>query len=211
MSEAQAPDFLVLDPLRLAGGQVPVPGELRLSAALISTTRLGFTISTKWTRWCSSMTCWCRGSAIFLLGNVELGNGYAAGTQSDAHTGHQILNRCLVKAEFMLGRGRPDSGHAGVREHSPRAGAGGGADHRPRRAAGVRPGGGGRRHDEPVRDDVTGRERNSGLGAHVFGRSMFPRMVEIIQQLGTGGLMALPGRGRLRIGYRAGDRALLCH
>ena len=40
---------------------------------------------------------------IFLLGNVELGNGYAAGTQSDAHTGHQILNRCLVKSEFLLG------------------------------------------------------------------------------------------------------------
>ena len=40
---------------------------------------------------------------VFLLGNVELGNGYAAGTQSDAHTGHQILNRCLVKSEFILG------------------------------------------------------------------------------------------------------------
>ena len=29
-------------------------------------------------------------------------------------------------------------------------------------------------------------------GRTVFGRSMFPRMVEIIQMLGTGGLMALP-------------------
>ena len=40
---------------------------------------------------------------VFLLGNVELCNGYAAGTQSDTHTGHQVLTRCVVKAEFMLG------------------------------------------------------------------------------------------------------------
>ena len=40
---------------------------------------------------------------VFLLGDVELCNGYGMGTQSDTHTGHQILNRCLVKAEFTLG------------------------------------------------------------------------------------------------------------
>ena len=40
---------------------------------------------------------------VFLLGDVELCNGYGTGTMSNAHTGYQVLNRCVVKAEFVLG------------------------------------------------------------------------------------------------------------
>jgi len=40
---------------------------------------------------------------VFLLGDVELCNNYGAVTQSNAHTGHQILTRCVVKSEFILG------------------------------------------------------------------------------------------------------------
>ena len=40
---------------------------------------------------------------VFLLGDVELCNNYGTGTMSNAHTGYQVLNRCVVKSEFMLG------------------------------------------------------------------------------------------------------------
>ena len=40
---------------------------------------------------------------VFLLGDVDLCNNYAAATQSAAHTGHQVMTRCVVKAEFILG------------------------------------------------------------------------------------------------------------
>ena len=128
---------------------------------------------------------------VFLLGNVELGNGYAAGTQSDAHTGHQILNRCLVKAEFTLGLADliVDTLGSGTIPHV----------------------------QEQVAELITHRdvlkaclraseadatmnqwgmmcpEINSiRAGRTLFGRSVYPRMVEIIQLLSTGSLMALP-------------------
>ena len=41
---------------------------------------------------------------VFLLGDVDLCNNYAAGTHSNSHTGHQVLTRCAVKAEFILGK-----------------------------------------------------------------------------------------------------------
>ena len=40
---------------------------------------------------------------VFLLGSVELCNNIGSATQSAAHSGHQVLTRCLVKAEFILG------------------------------------------------------------------------------------------------------------
>src|SRR5713101_1863869 len=40
---------------------------------------------------------------VFLLGDVDLCNNVGAATQSMAHSGHQVLTRCVVKAEFILG------------------------------------------------------------------------------------------------------------
>ncbi len=128
---------------------------------------------------------------VFLLGDVELCNGYAAGTQSDSHTGHQILNRCLVKAEFIMGLADliVETLGSGTIPHV----------------------------QEQVAELITQRdvlkaclraaEADAALnqwgmmcpeinslraGRTLFGRSIFPRMVEIIQLLGTGNLMALP-------------------
>ena len=40
---------------------------------------------------------------VFLLGDVDLCNNFAAATQSTSHTGHQVVNRTVVKTEFLLG------------------------------------------------------------------------------------------------------------
>ncbi len=128
---------------------------------------------------------------VFLLGDVELCNGYAAGTQSDSHTGHQVLNRCVVKAEFILGLAdlMVDTLGSGAIPHV----------------------------QEQVAELITQRDvlkaclraaeadaapnqwgmmcpelSSLRAGRTIFGRSVYPRMVEIIQLLGTGSLMALP-------------------
>ena len=128
---------------------------------------------------------------VFLLGNVELCNGYAAGTQSDAHTGHQVLTRCVAKAEFMIGLADliVDTLGSGSIAHV----------------------------QEQVAELITQRDMlksclraseadaainqwgvmcphvpSMRAGRTLFGRSVYPRMVEIIQMLGTSSLMALP-------------------
>ena len=40
---------------------------------------------------------------VFLQGDVDLANDFAAATQSTSHTGHQVVNRTVVKTEFLLG------------------------------------------------------------------------------------------------------------
>ena len=40
---------------------------------------------------------------VFLLGDVEMCNNYSGATQSTAHTGQQVANRTVVKTEFLLG------------------------------------------------------------------------------------------------------------
>ena len=128
---------------------------------------------------------------VFLLGNVELCNGYAAGTQSDTHTGHQVLTRCVAKAEFMLGLADliVDTLGSGTIAHV----------------------------QEQVAELITQRDMlrsclraaeadaapnqwgvmcpavsSIRAGRTLFGRSVYPRMVEIVQMLGTSSLMALP-------------------
>ena len=128
---------------------------------------------------------------VFLLGNVELCNGYAQGTNSDAHTGHQVLTRCLVKAEFMLGLADliVDTLGSGTIPHVQEQVAeliiqrdtlraclrAAEADAAPNRYGVMSPA------LPPIR-----------AGRTLFGRSIYPRMVEIIQLLGTSSLMALP-------------------
>ena len=40
---------------------------------------------------------------VFLLGDPEMCNNYSANTHSLAHTGHQVTTRTVVKTEFVLG------------------------------------------------------------------------------------------------------------
>ena len=40
---------------------------------------------------------------VFLLGDPEMCNNYSASTHSLAHTGHQVTTRTVVKTEFVLG------------------------------------------------------------------------------------------------------------
>ena len=128
---------------------------------------------------------------VFLLGDVNLCNGYAAGTQSDAHTGHQVLSRCVVKAEFILGLADliVDTLGSGTIPHVQEQVAeliiqrdtlkaclrAAEADAAPNQSGMMCPA------IAPIR-----------AGRTIFGRSIYPRMVEIIQMLGTSSLMALP-------------------
>ena len=128
---------------------------------------------------------------VFLLGNVELCNGYASGTNSDAHTGHQVLTRCVAKAEFMLGLAdlMVDTLGSGTIPHVQEQVAelivqrdmlkaclrASEADAAPNRWGLMSPA------LPPLR-----------AGRTLFGRNIYPRMVEIVQMLGTSSLMALP-------------------
>ena len=128
---------------------------------------------------------------VFLLGNVELCNGYGTGTMSNAHTGYQVLNRCLVKAEFVLGLSdlMVETLGSGSIPHVQEQVAelityrdmlraclrAAEADARPNQWSMVCPAMG------PIQ-----------AGRTLFGRTVYPRMIEIVQMLGTSSLMALP-------------------
>ena len=128
---------------------------------------------------------------VFLLGNVDMCNRIGSATQSQGHSGHQVLTRCLVKAEFILGLAdlMVETLGSGTVPHV----------------------------QEQVAELITQRDilkaclRASEAdaapsqwgvmspataplqaGRAQFGRTMYPRMVEIIQLLGTSSLMALP-------------------
>ena len=128
---------------------------------------------------------------VFLLGDVELCNNYGAGTQSNSHTGHQVLNRCVVKAEFVLGLAdlMVETLGSGTIPHVQEQVAelityrdllqacvrAAEADAKPNQWGMMCPAIG------PLQ-----------AGRTLFGRTVYPRMVEILQMLGTSSLMALP-------------------
>ena len=128
---------------------------------------------------------------VFLLGDVELCNNYATGTQSNSHTGHQVLTRFVVKAEFILGLAdlMVETLGSGTVPHVQEQVAelitqcnmlkaclrAAEADAVPNAWGVMCPAG------APIQ-----------AGRTLFGRSIYPRMVEIIQLLGTSSLMALP-------------------
>ena len=128
---------------------------------------------------------------VFLLGNVDMCTRIGSATQSQGHSGHQVLTRCLVKAEFILGLAdlMVETLGSGTVPHV----------------------------QEQVAELITQRDilkaclraseadaapNQWGVmspataplqaGRAQFGRTMYPRMVEIIQLLGTSSLMALP-------------------
>jgi 4-hydroxyphenylacetate 3-monooxygenase len=128
---------------------------------------------------------------VFLLGDVDLCNNVGAATQSMAHSGHQVLTRCVVKAEFILGLadlivetlGSGSIPH--VQEQVAEL-----ITHRDMLQACLR----------AAEADATPNQWGVmspataplQAGRTLFGRTVYPRMVEIIQLLGTSSLMALP-------------------
>jgi len=128
---------------------------------------------------------------VFLLGDVDLCNNVGAATRSMAHSGHQVLTRCVVKAEFILGLadlivetlGSGSIPH--VQEQVAEL-----ITHRDMLQACLR----------AAEADATPNEWGVmspataplQAGRTLFGRTVYPRMVEIIQLLGTSSLMALP-------------------
>ncbi|MCH8108285.1 MAG: 4-hydroxyphenylacetate 3-monooxygenase, oxygenase component [Chloroflexi bacterium] len=128
---------------------------------------------------------------VFLLGDVELCNNYATGTQSNAHTGHQVLTRFVVKAEFILGladlmvetlgSGSIPNVQEQVAELITQCNMlkaclrAAEADAAPNEWGVMCPAG------APIQ-----------AGRTLFGRDIYPKMVETIQLLGTSSLMALP-------------------
>ena len=128
---------------------------------------------------------------VFLLGDVELCNNYATGTQSNAHTGHQVLTRFVVKAEFILGladlmvetlgSGSIPNVQEQVAELITQCNMlkaclrAAEADAAPNEWGAMCPAG------APIQ-----------AGRTLFGRNIYPKMVETIQLLGTSSLMALP-------------------
>ena len=128
---------------------------------------------------------------VFLLGDVELCNNYGAVTQSNAHTGHQILTRCVVKSEFILGLADLIVETLGS----------GTIPHVQEQVAELIT------HRDLMRACLRAAEADSTLnrwgvmtpsagpiqaGRALFGRTAYPRMIEIIQLLATSSLLALP-------------------
>ena len=128
---------------------------------------------------------------VFLLGNVDMSNRIGSATQSQGHSGHQVLTRCLVKAEFILGLAdlMVETLGSGTVPHVQEQVAelitqrdilkaclrASEADAAPNQWGVMSP------DTAPLQ-----------AGRAQFGRSIYPRMVEIIQLLGTSSLMALP-------------------
>ena len=128
---------------------------------------------------------------VFLLGDVALCNKYGDATGSNAHTGHQILTRCAVKAEFVLGLADlvvKTLGSGTIPLVQERIGEM-------------------ITYRETLRACLRASEADAapnqwgftspaigplGAGRTLFGRTIYPRMMEIIQLLGTSSLMALP-------------------
>ena len=136
---------------------------------------------------------------VFLLGDVELCNNYGTGTMSNSHTGYQVLNRCVVKAEFMLGLAdlMVETLGSGSIPHIQEQVAelityrdmlraclrAAEADAKPNQWGMMCPAMG------PIQ-----------AGRTLFGRTLYPRMIEIAQLLGTSSLMALPAEADFTAG-----------
>jgi 4-hydroxyphenylacetate 3-monooxygenase len=128
---------------------------------------------------------------VFLLGDVDLCNNVGAATQSMAHSGHQVLTRCVVKAEFILG----------LADLMVETLGSGSIPHVQEQVAELIT------HRDMLQACLRAAEADAApnqwgvmspataplqAGRTLFGRTVYPRMVEIIQLLGTSSLMALP-------------------
>jgi 4-hydroxyphenylacetate 3-monooxygenase len=128
---------------------------------------------------------------VFLLGDVEMANKFAAATQSTSHTGHQVVNRTVVKTEFLLGLTSLMCETLGSTQ----------VPHVQERIGEIIV------NLEMLKACVRAAEADAQLNEWgmmcpsfgpltaartVFANSMYPRMAEIVQLLGSSSLMVLP-------------------
>ena len=128
---------------------------------------------------------------VFLLGDVEMANKFAAATQSTSHTGHQVVNRTVVKTEFLLGLTSLMAETLGSTE----------VPHVQEKIGEIVV------NLELLKACVRSAETDATLNEWgmmcpsfapltaartVYANSMYPRMAEIVQLLGSSSLMVLP-------------------
>ena len=128
---------------------------------------------------------------VFLLGDVDLCNNFAAATQSTSHTGHQVVNRTVVKTEFLLGLTSLMAETLGSTQ----------VPHVQERIGEIVV------NLEVMKACVRAAEADAKLNEWgvmcpafgpltaaraMFSGSMYPRMAEIVQLLGSSSLMGLP-------------------
>ena len=131
---------------------------------------------------------------VFLLGDVDMCNNYSAATQSVTHAGYQVVNRCAVKTEFILGLAQMMVDTLGS----------GGLTHVQERIAEIIV------HLETLKACLRAAEADAWfndygmicpaqgpitVGRALYPTTIYPRLAEIVQLLGSGNLMALPSEG----------------
>ena len=131
---------------------------------------------------------------VFLLGDVDMCNNYGIATQSTTHSGYQVINRCVVKTEFILGLAQLMADTLGSGE----------LQHIQERIAEIII------HLETLKACMRASEADAALndfgvmcpaqgpitvGRALFPTTIYPRLAEIVQLLGSGNLMALPSEG----------------
>ena len=131
---------------------------------------------------------------VFLLGDVEMCNNYSRATQSTTHSGYQVANRCAVKTEFILGLACLMVDTLGS----------GGIPHVQERVAEIivyletlkaclRAADADAQHNEwgvmcPAGGPIS-------AARALYPTTIYPRLAEIVQLLGSSSLMALPSEG----------------
>ena len=131
---------------------------------------------------------------VFLLGDVDMCNNYSAATQSVTHAGYQVVNRCAIKTEFILGLAQMMVDTLGS----------GGMPHVQERIAEIIV------HLETLKACLRAAEADAWfndygvicpaqgpitVGRGLYPTTIYPRLAEIVQLLGSGNLMALPSEG----------------
>ena len=131
---------------------------------------------------------------VFLLGDVDMCNNYGIATQSTTHSGYQVVNRCAVKTEFILGLAQLMADTLGSGE----------LQHIQERIAEIII------HLETLKACLRASEADAApndygvmcpaqgpitVGRALYPTTIYPRLAEIVQLLGSGNLMALPSEG----------------
>ena len=131
---------------------------------------------------------------VFLLGDVDMCNSYATATQSTTHSGYQVVNRCVVKTEFILGLAQMMVDTLGSGE----------LPHVQERIAEIII------YLENLKACMRASEADAALndwgvmcpaqapitiGRALYPTTIYPRLAEIVQLLGSSSLMALPSEG----------------
>ena len=128
---------------------------------------------------------------VFLLGDVEMCNNYSSATQSNTHTGQQVVNRTAVKTEFILGLTSLMAETLGSTQ----------IPHVQERIGEIVV------YLETLKACVRAAEADAKLnqwgvmcpaqgpltaGRNLYSRTIYARLAEIVQLLGSSNLMALP-------------------